>query len=150
VTPVRWLMFTLIVLHASCGHAAQPALSEAQQAHYQKLISQLRCLVCQNETIADSTAPLALDLREQVHRQIAEGRSDVEIRRYLTDRYGDFVLYKPRLTARTAALWFGPFVLLAFALLAAVMYSRRSRRRPVSAGVDQEALQRLLAEQEKS
>ena len=146
-------MFTLIVLHASCGHAsdaAQPPLPAEQQERYQGFIRQLRCLVCQNETIADSTAPLALDLREQVHKQIAEGRSDLEIRRYLTDRYGDFVLYKPRLTARTAALWFGPFVLLAAALLAVVMYSRRSRRRPVSAGVDQEALQRLLAEQEKS
>ncbi|WP_299696378.1 cytochrome c-type biogenesis protein [Hydrocarboniphaga sp.] len=125
-----------------------PPLSGAQQEHYQQLISQLRCLVCQNQTIADSTAPLALDLREQVHRQIAEGRSDAQIRQYMTDRYGDFVLYKPQLKPRTILLWFGPFVLLALALITAVIFTRRSRRRPVPVAVDQQALQRLLSEED--
>jgi len=116
------------------------------------MINQLRCLVCQNQTIADSSAPLALDLRDQVHRQIADGRSDDEIRDYLTHRYGDFVLYKPRLAARTLALWIGPFALLAIALIAAVLFMRRSSaRQPATPGVaDAERIRRLLQEQEGS
>lgn len=144
------------VLMSLAASAAQAAYGEGlapldaqQQQRYQTLISQLRCLVCQNQTIADSTAPLALDLRDQVHRQIADGRSDAQIRTYLTDRYGDFVLYKPPLKPRTVLLWFGPFVLLGLALLTAVIFTRRSRRRPAAAVVDQQALQRLLAEKDR-
>ncbi len=74
---------------------------------------ELRCLVCQNQTIADSNAPLALDLRNQMRTQIAQGQSDDQIREYMVDRYGDFVLYKPPFKATTALLWVGPFALLA-------------------------------------
>lgn len=94
---------------------------------YQRLINELRCLVCQNQSIAESNAPLAMDLRHQVARQLAEGRSDGEIRRYLTERYGDFVLYNPPLRWRTLLLWAGPGLLLILGLLIAL---RQTRRRP--------------------
>jgi cytochrome c-type biogenesis protein CcmH len=125
-----------------------PPLDAQQQQRYQTMISELRCMVCMNQTIADSTAPLALDLRNQVHRQIADGRSDTQIRTYMTDRYGDFVLYKPLLKPRTWLLWFGPFVLLVLALISAVIFTRRSRRKPVATAIDQQALQRLLSEED--
>jgi cytochrome c-type biogenesis protein CcmH len=152
---MRALCIVAALLMSLAASSAQAAYGESlapldaqQQERYQTMISQLRCLVCQNQTIADSTAPLALDLRDQVHRQIVEGRSDTQIRTYLTDRYGDFVLYKPPLKPRTVLLWFGPFVLLAIALVTVVMFTRRSRRKRVVAAPDQQALQRLLSEQQ--
>ena len=143
------LLMAVAALAVAADALPLAPLPAEQQARYQTFIGQLRCLVCQNQTIADSSAPLALDLRDQVHRQIADGRSDTQIREYLTDRYGEFVLYKPPLTQRTAALWFGPFVLLAIALLAAVVFVRRSRRRPAALPADPDALRRLLAEEER-
>lgn len=92
------------------------------------LASQLRCLVCQNQSIAESNAELAVDLRRQVREQIAAGRSDAEIIDFMTSRYGDFVLYRPPLKATTALLWGGPAVLLAIGLfvLVRVVRARRS------------------------
>ena len=77
-----------------------------------RIAAELRCLVCQNQTIADSSADLALDLRRQVREQIAAGKTDSEIIDYMTARYGDFVLYRPPLKATTVLLWFGPALLL--------------------------------------
>jgi cytochrome c-type biogenesis protein CcmH len=82
------------------------------------LSRQLRCLVCQNETLADSQAELAADLRKQIREQMKAGRNDKEIVAFLTDRYGDFVLYRPPLMPRTYVLWFGPFLLLGGGLFA--------------------------------
>ena len=76
------------------------------------LADELRCLVCQNQTIADSNAPLAVDLRNQIREQLAKGASEREVRDFMVARYGDFVLYKPPFKASTAALWIGPFLLL--------------------------------------
>ena len=104
--------------------AADPAL----EAHMLAITSELRCLVCQNQTIADSHADLAADLREEVRELLRRGRTDDQIRRYMTDRYGDFVLYRPPLKATTLALWGGPALLLVLAggaLLVAI--SRRAR-----------------------
>ena len=84
----------------------------ATEARYRALLSEIRCLVCQNQSLADSNAPLAVDLREEVRAQIAQGASNDDVVQYLTARYGDFVLYKPRFTAVTAALWFAPLLLL--------------------------------------
>lgn len=99
-----------------------------QQARYENLVNELRCLVCQNQTIADSNADLALDLRDKVAAQIAAGKSDAEIIEYLTARYGDFVLYRPPVQANTVLLWSGPFLLLlvAGALLAFTLRRRAS------------------------
>jgi len=104
--------------------AADPAL----EARMLAITAELRCLVCQNQTIADSHADLAADLRQEVRELIRHGKSDAEIRRYMTDRYGDFVLYKPPLKPTTLALWLGPGVLLAVAVAAlALVIVRRSR-----------------------
>lgn len=121
---------------------AETPVTEPQR--YQALIHELRCLVCQNQSIAESNAPLAQDLREQVASQLAEGRSDDEIRDYLTARYGDFVLYRPPLRWRTALLWVGPFVLVALGLWLAWRFSRRPAA--ASRAPDPEALRRLLDE----
>jgi cytochrome c-type biogenesis protein CcmH len=85
----------------------------ATEQRLKDLADELRCLVCQNQTIADSNAPLALDLRNQIRTQIAQGRSDDQIRSYMVERYGDFVLYKPPFKATTLVLWLGPLLLLA-------------------------------------
>ena len=84
----------------------------ATEARLKELSAELRCLVCQNQTIADSNADLAVDLRRIVRSQILEGKSDAEIKTYLVARYGDFVLYKPPMQGNTTLLWFGPFALL--------------------------------------
>lgn len=145
---MRLLVAILLALGASLAAHAQPADEAQAEARYRALINELRCLVCQNQTIADSDAPLAADLRQQVRQQIAAGRSDAEIKQYVTARYGDFVLYRPPFKPSTLLLWAGPFVLLLVAL--AVALRRLLRRRPAAAPAapapDPEALRRLLDE----
>lgn len=118
------------------------SLAPEAQGRYQRLVNELRCLVCQNQSIAESNAPLAVDLREQVARQLAEGRSDGEIRNYLTARYGDFVLYKPPLRARTLLLWAGPALLLGLGL--AIAWRQTRRRPPPAVAAPEERLKALL------
>lgn len=91
------------------------------------LAENLRCLVCQNETLAGSRAPLAADLRRQIREQMLVGKSDDEIVTFMTDRYGDFVLFRPPVKAKTYLLWFGPFVLLAAGLVIQLVYLKRRR-----------------------
>jgi len=99
------------------------------------LAEELRCLVCQNQTIADSNAPLAVDLRNQIRGQIAEGRSDDQIRGYMVERYGDFVLYRPPFHATTALLWLGPPLLVVGGVAAFVVVVRRRRTAAVASDV---------------
>lgn len=119
-------------------------LTPTQLAQYQHMVNQLRCLVCQNQTIADSDAPLAQDLRDQVREQILAGRSDAEITEYVTARYGDFVLYKPPFKRSTWALWIGPFGLLLLGLGVAVGLLRRRPTAAVVPVVDPARLQEVL------
>jgi cytochrome c-type biogenesis protein CcmH len=107
---------------APSAQASDPAL----EARVKALSSELRCLVCQNQTVEDSTAPVARDLKDQVRMQLAAGKSEAEVKQYMTDRFGDFVLYKPPLKTTTIVLWAGPFVALAFA---GWLLLRRLRRR---------------------
>jgi cytochrome c-type biogenesis protein CcmH len=101
---------------------SQPPFDDpALQARYETLIHEVRCLVCQNETIADSQADLAGDLRREIHEMIADGKSDEQIVDFLTARYGDFVMYRPPLEPRTWLLWGGPGLLL---LLGAGVFAR--------------------------
>jgi cytochrome c-type biogenesis protein CcmH len=97
----------------------------AQQARYERLNRELRCLVCQNQTIADSTAPLAADLRREVREMMQTGRTDAEIRKFMIERYGDFVLYRPRLNATNFLLWAAPALLLLIGGGVAVRFIRR-------------------------
>jgi cytochrome c-type biogenesis protein CcmH len=92
------------------------------------LSSELRCLVCQNQTIADSHADLAVDLRQQIREMLAKGMTERQITDYMTDRYGDFVLYRPPFKGSTAVLWIGPAVLMIGALLALFVVLRKRQR----------------------
>ena len=139
----RALALCLVLGFAALSPAYAAEAGPATDARYRALISELRCLVCQNQTIADSTAPLAADLREQVKAQIAAGRTDAEIVDYLTARYGDFVRYRPAFKAQTWLLWLGPFGLLLAAIVAALLLLRRSRT-GTAATTDAAAVQRLL------
>jgi cytochrome c-type biogenesis protein CcmH len=96
------------------------------QHRYETINRELRCLVCQNQTIADSNATLAQDLRREVREMIAAGRTDAEIREFMIERYGDFVLYRPRMTAQNFLLWAAPVLLL---LVGAVVLVRVVRRK---------------------
>ena len=106
-----------------------------------RLACELRCLVCQNETLADSRADLAVDLRNQLREQMRAGKSDEEIKAWLTDRYGDFVLYRPPVKSTTWLLWFGPFALLLVGAGLLLIYLRRRQART--------ALPELTAEQRR-
>ena len=92
-----------------------------------KLSHELRCLKCQNQTLADSPSSIAADLRREIREQIKAGKSDKEILAFLTQRYGDFILYRPRVTPMTYLLWFGPFVLLIAGLIVLFRYVRQRR-----------------------
>lgn len=96
-----------------------------------KLSQELRCMVCQNETLAESQAPLAVDLRREIREQMQAGRSDQEVVAFLTERYGEFVLYRPPLKPTTYLLWFGPFLLLLFGMI--VLYRYVNQRREMIA-----------------
>ncbi|WAI82182.1 MULTISPECIES: cytochrome c-type biogenesis protein [Achromobacter] len=114
---------------------ALPALSPTDQQRADKLAHGLRCLVCQNQTLADSNAPLAQDMRKLIHAQLAEGRSDTQIMRFFEDRYGDFVRYDPPFKPITWLLWLGPFTLLAlgFWVLVRTLKRRAVARAPLTA-----------------
>jgi cytochrome c-type biogenesis protein CcmH len=107
---------------------AQPATDQAFEARLKRLEADLRCLVCQTQTLADSNAPLAEDLRREVRALAVSGKSDAEIREFLVARYGDFVLYKPPVRESTWLLWFGPFLLLGGGVAAWLAIVRRRRR----------------------
>ncbi|MGH8482061.1 MAG: cytochrome c-type biogenesis protein, partial [Nevskiaceae bacterium] len=110
--------------------AVAGAQAPAEERRYQALIEELRCMVCQNQSIAESNATLAEDLRRQVRGQIAAGKTDEEILEFLTARYGDYVRYRPAFKGQTWLLWLGPFALLALAGTVAVVFIRRSRAAP--------------------
>ena len=123
-----WLACLCIALPAFANDAAPAAADPVLEARMTRIASELRCLVCQNQTIADSNADLAQDLRRQVREMLSKGDDDAKIIQYMTDRYGDFVLYRPPVKATTLLLWFGPalMLLLGFGALALVM-RRRAR-----------------------
>ncbi len=112
-----------------------------QQAVYETLTSELRCLVCQNQTIGDSNAELAADLRRQVYEMLQQGKSKQDILQFMTDRYGDFVLYNPPLKAKTSVLWLGPVIFLVVGLIAVMLIVRR--KKTVLATPDSEASAKL-------
>jgi len=127
----RFLLQSFLLCLVALAVAAQTARPLAEDPEIEKrlqtLSQELRCLVCQNETLADSRADLAEDLRREIREQMKAGKNDKEIIAFLTARYGDFVLYRPRVTPTTYLLWFGPFLLLVIGL--AVLYRQLKQRR---------------------
>ena len=120
--------FASAVVCMSFAHA-QAAPDPVLEARVKALSSELRCLVCQNQTVEDSTAPVARDIKDQVRIQLAAGKSEAEVKAYMTDRFGDFVLYNPPFKATTVVLWAGPFAAL---LLAGFLLTRRLRKASVA------------------
>jgi len=123
------LLFILLLVISINSHAVDSRqLSDPkQQESYETLTKELRCLVCQNQTIADSNAELASDLRRQVYEMLQQGKTEQEIIRYMTDRYGEFVLYKPAFAGKTSLLWIAPVVFLFMGLMMVFFVIRRKR-----------------------
>ena len=121
------LLLALLAWSAIAGEAQPVAADPVLEARVQALSEELRCLVCQNQTLADSHAELAVDLKNQVREMLQKGLSDREVIDYMVTRYGDFVLYRPPVKGSTWLLWFGPFVLFAVAL-GALFFKIRQRR----------------------
>lgn len=104
-----------------------PFRSELEEIRFKALAEEIRCTVCQNQSLADSDAPLAQDLRRELFAMIQDGRTDQEIRNFMVERYGDFVLYRPPVASHTLLLWGGPILLLVIGLLGSVIIIRQRR-----------------------
>jgi len=128
VTMLLCLLGGLPAWHAGANEAAPASADPALEARVMQIAAELRCLVCQNQTLADSHASLALDLREQMRVMLREGADADQVRRFMTERYGDFVLYRPPLKATTLALWFGPLALLIGGIAVLFVVLRRRNR----------------------
>ncbi len=151
---MRVIVFLVMALLLTPPVVAAPVVtyefaSEEQEALFNKLSNELRCLVCQNQSIADSNAELATDLREEIYGMLQQGKSEDEIVEFMVVRYGDFVLYNPPMKPMTWLLWFGP----AFALLAGFFFVVRIIRRQKKAAVAEmssEEIERLKALQSEA
>ena len=129
----RLLFLVSFLVMASSGAFSQEQTDIDERV--KNLAHELRCLVCQNQTIADSNAPLAVDLRNQIREQLAAGKSERDVVDFMVARYGDFVLYRPPFKAATLALWLGPFALLG--LGAWIFWRRVARRRAAPPGLSE-------------
>lgn len=130
-----YLLIVISLISGNIGAAGVDAKKFENPEHeqiYNTLVSQLRCLVCQNQTIADSNAALAKDLRRQVFEMIQQGKTEQEIKTYMLTRYGDFVLYKPPFKLKTGLLWLGPAIFLLIGLLVIFFYSRRRKKQEIT------------------
>lgn len=125
---------------AAASDPSERLADPAQEARARDLFREVRCLVCQNESIDDSTADLAHDLRQVIREQIAAGRSDAEVRAFLVDRYGEFALLKPAVSVPNAALWGGPIIVL---LIGGGLLLLRLRQKPAPAALSPEEEARL-------
>jgi cytochrome c-type biogenesis protein CcmH len=128
---MRWLLVIILLIPSLvAAEEARPLADNPQvEARLKTLAVELRCLVCQNQTLADSNAPLAEDLRREVREMITKGMSDREIIDFLVQRYGDFVLYRPPWKATTTLLWLGPFLLLIAGATTLVLALRRRQKK---------------------
>lgn len=141
----------LLWMQQSFAREAPPTAQDpVLEARVMAIAEELRCLVCQNETIAASHADLAVDLRKQIRLQLVQGRSTEQILDFMVQRYGDFVLYRPPLKASTILLWVGPFALLVLAASGLVMHIRKRRRATPDASLSEEdrvKAQKILADE---
>ena len=125
--------------------------SPQDEQRYKKLINEFRCVVCQNQNIADSNAELAKDLRKQVYKMIDAGKSDDEILGFMVTRYGDFVLYRPLFNSTTFLLWTGPFIIFVFGLYVLISFIRQRKKVVVTelSNTDKKKLKQLLEDKEQ-
>lgn len=128
---LAWLVMCIAAVTHAENFDVYPFASAEEEARFERLTHELRCPKCQNQSIADSNAPIAQDLRQRTYELVSDGKSDDEIVAYLKERYGEFITYRPAFNVMTAALWAGPFVLLGGVL--GVLLWRRGRRDAVHA-----------------
>ena len=131
MSKVAIALLVLIAAPAAAVDSEAPLEGAEQQSLYRKLLEEVRCMVCQNQNLADSDAPLARDMRRELRRMVEGGASEADVKQFLLDRYGDFALYRPRLAPNTVLLWVGPGVIVALALGAIAMTVRRRMRMPI-------------------
>jgi cytochrome c-type biogenesis protein CcmH len=139
------VLFAVFVVTAHAGEAQPVAADPVLEARLNKLSETLRCLVCQNQSIADSHAELAVDLKNQVREMMIAGRTDEEIVAFLVQRYGDFVLFKPPLKPTTTLLWFGPALLFGIGIAVLAYRIARQRQKGIDVVPDAEAHARAAA-----
>lgn len=127
-----WLLLLLwLPLQGLANIEAYSFDDPEKEARYHKLISELRCVVCVSQNIADSNAELAQDLRRQTYEMVQQGNSSDEVVSFMVQRYGDFVLYRPPLRPSTLLLWAGPFIIFAIGLVVLILFIRRRNKQPV-------------------
>src|SRR5215831_11827175 len=155
---MKYVLVQLLLIFAFAvtvdAQVAKPLSDDPElEKRLTNLAKELRCLVCQNETLADSQADLAQDLRAQIREQMKAGKTDKEIITYLTDRYGQFVLYRPPVTPTTYLLWFGPFLFLLAGLAVLFRYVKRRREmiaEPVLSLEQRRRVEEMLKDREKT
>jgi cytochrome c-type biogenesis protein CcmH len=143
--PLCASLLACLLVAAQAEEAAPLAADPALEVRVNKLSEELRCLVCQNQTIADSHSGLANDLKQQIREQLKAGRNDQQVLDFMVERYGDFVLYRPPVKATTTLLWFGPFALLLVGAWALVRRLRRHRGDVAGQALDAQQQQRAAA-----
>ena len=150
---IKIVIGAVLLLFSAFSEAAidaYPFPNEELQGRYQALIDELRCPQCLNTNLAGSDAMIAQDLRREVHRMLIEGKTDEEILEFMYQRYGDFILYRPRLAASTMLLWFGPIVLLVIAVLVLIVFLKKQRRDEMELTAEQKSRLDSLLSEEKS
>lgn len=146
---ILFSLLCLLVVPVQAGIEVHSFKTPELEARYKHLTNTLRCLVCQNESLAESNAPLAKQLREKAYEMLNNGASDKEIVDYMVQRYGDFVLYSPPLMPTTYLLWIGPFALLLFGIVIMQVILRRNRKqKPSIDSSDYNKARELLADKD--
>ena len=125
------VLLVLWTITATAVDTEPPLETPEKQSLYRKLLEEVRCMVCQNQNLKDSDAPLARDMRRELRRLVEEGASETDVKQFLLERYGDFALYRPRLAPNTYLLWAGPGVILVIALGAIALVIRRRMHMPL-------------------
>ena len=142
------IIVLLPTLTIAAPQAAYPFRSPQKAQQFQRLITELRCLVCQNENLADSNASLAKDLRGEVYQMVKSNKTDQDVRKYMAARYGDFILFKPPVNRITYLLWYGPigFLIFAFLILLLIIRSQKKKKLRALSREESEKLRTLLDE----
>lgn len=152
------MMMACAVLFTSLSVNATPSdtysfSDPVTETRYRALVKELRCPKCQNQNLADSNSQIAIDLRNEVYRMLNEGKADMEITDYMVDRYGEFVLYRPRVSSLTYVLWFGPAIFILIGVIIVITVARKkslSKKEVELSSQQQQTLDKLLADKDKS
>ena len=144
------LLLSVFSYTAFAGLEIREFSSEEQERRYNQLIDELRCLVCQNQNLADSNSQLAQDLRNKVYEMVSTNQTDAQVAEYMVNRYGEYVLYNPPLDPVTSVLWIGPFVVVLVAIVFLLVFiQRRNKSKPVTLSEEQHRRSKQLLEEDE-